>query len=97
MKKLIVILFLLLFLLVVTNPNQSDYNSWVSENLAEKLNYNSEGALGKALSPLSDVVVNSVTDRHNYFIFSIYETNLGSTEFTKTLGICKFFISLNSK
>ncbi len=97
MKKLVVILFLLLFLMVITNPGQADYNSWVNKNLADQMNYNSEGVLGKALSPLTDVVLNSVTDRHNYLIFSIYETNLGSTEITKTLGVCKFFISLNSK
>lgn len=95
MKKFLVIIAVLLLLLAFTNPNQSDYNQWVNNNLADKLNVNTDNTVGKALSSLSDKVIGSITQRHNYYLFSVYETNIGKLEVSKTLGICKFFIKLD--
>ncbi len=95
MKKLLFVIVLLLFVLVLTNPTQADYNSWVNEELAQQLDYNSEGAVGKAISPLTNMLVNSVTERHNYYIFSIYETEIANNEINKTIGILKMFVNLD--
>ncbi len=95
MKKLLFIIILLIFVLVLTNPTQADYNSWVNEKLAQKLEYNSKGTVGKVISPLTNMLVNSVTERHNYYIFSIYETEIANNEINKTVGILKMFVDLN--
>lgn len=94
MKKLLIGLVILIFALALTNPSQTDYNSWVNDKLADKLNYNSQSTLGKAVSKISGLVVEPVTERHNYVLFSIYETKVADTHFTKTLGIMKFFVDI---
>ncbi|WP_027628030.1 DUF4359 domain-containing protein [Ruminiclostridium cellobioparum] len=94
MKKFLAIIAILIFILALTNPSQADYNSWVNGRLADQLNYNSQGTLGKAISKISDLLAEPVTERHNYVLFSTYETKLANTQITKTLGILKFFINL---
>ncbi len=94
MKKLLVVIIILIFVLVLTNPSQADYNSWINGKLADQLNYDSQGTLGKAISKISDLLVEPVTERQNYVLFSIYETRIANTQVTKTLGILKFFIDL---
>ena len=94
LKKLLVVIIILIFVLVLTNPSQADYNSWINGKLADQLNYDSQGTLGKAISKISDLLVEPVTERQNYILFSIYETRVANTQVTKTLGILKFFIDL---
>ncbi len=94
MKKLLLVIILLIIVLLLTNPTQADYNSWVNEKLAQQLEYNSKGAIGKVISPLTNMLVNSVTERHNYYIFSIYETEIANNEINRTIGFFKMFVSL---
>jgi len=98
MKKVILVLILLIlfiFVLVLTNPTQEDYNSWVNEKVTQELKVESNGMVGKVTSKLTDLIVNSVSERHNYYIFSIYETNIADQKLSKTLGILKTFIKLD--
>ncbi len=94
MKKLLAVIIILIFVLILTNPSQADYNSWINDKLADQLNYDSQGTLGKAISKISDLLVEPVTERQNYVLFSVYETRIANTQVTKTLGILKFFIDL---
>ena len=94
MKKLLAVIIILIFVLILTNPSQADYNSWMNDKLADQLNYDSQGTLGKAISKISDLLVEPVTERQNYVLFSVYETRIANTQVTKTLGILKFFIDL---
>ncbi len=89
MKKLFFVLAVLVIVMAFTNPSQDDYNSWVNDKLAQKLNYNSEGTIGKAISPMTSFLLGAVSEKHNYVIFSIYETKA-----SKTLGIFKMFFDL---
>ncbi len=94
MKKILALIVLLLILLFVTNPNQSDYSSWVNNNFGDKFNYSTKDSVGKLITSISEKVINMNTKRQNFYLFSIYETKLGEVEISRTLGICKFFIKI---
>lgn len=93
MKKKIIlsILILLLFTAIITNPNKNDYVAWCKESSMNK----SEDILSYGLlSVFGNSIYTTTTKSSNYYLFSIYETNIVDNEI-KVLGIFNKFIPIS--
>lgn len=98
MKKTIkiAIVSLILFLTfgIFTNPSKEDFVEWGQSNMKN----NSKNLIEySAVSVLGKPYLTTKTKVNNYFIFSVFNTNLKSdTESVKTLGAFNKFFTLSS-
>lgn len=91
-KGFLIFSLIILLLLFITNPTMDDYSNYAQK---EVLN-NSSSNLEKGLAALLvDPLVKAAAYRDNYYIFSIYSSNLDSKN-EKILGIFKTFIKLEN-
>lgn len=90
MKKLIV-LFIVLALLFVTNPSKEEYVVWLKDKSTENA-----GAFEKGVvSVLGNLVYKETTTASNFFFFTIFKTKITKgTSFT-SIGILQNFIAFN--
>ncbi|MGB1032871.1 MAG: DUF4359 domain-containing protein [Flavobacteriales bacterium] len=99
MKKIILILAVFLIAaLAFTNPNEKDFGAFIKTELLSILGLTADSALvkqiaGDKLDQLSEGVASEFGERHNYFIFSVYEVDMGKEEMY-FLGIANQFIPL---
>ena len=101
--RTLLVLVLILVLLAVFNPDESDFKAFVRDHAGEMVGERvGGGALGDVLGGLggglaADAVMR-VTRRDNYYIFSTYTVNLdgpaGEAQEWKFLGIATQFIEL---
>jgi hypothetical protein len=84
-------IILILFLLVITNPTKSDYNSWLRERYISQTNNPIESGVVSLLGPS---LIDQATTSKNLVFISIYKTNLDNENET-FIGIMKNFISIN--
>lgn len=101
MKRAIPILIVLLAGLYFFNPTREDFKQFVEDRLEEKMQEEGiEGELGDLLSggasKLAAGVVDKMTERKDFLLFSIYEIPMSDEEY-KYLGIFKIFIPLQEK
>lgn len=88
MKKLIILL-IILGILVLSNPTMNDYTEWIKEKVNEQTQ--SQGVLVSFIAGLAATQVDKVTDRDNYWLFSVYTTHISNEPFI-VFGIAKLFI-----
>lgn len=97
MKKLVVVICIMfvVILMVMTNPNKSDYVNWIQESSIAQTN----NSLGKGLIALiGNPVFNSSTLSKNFVLFSIYKTSvIGDTGTTSVLAVANNFIPFTEK
>ena len=93
MKKKIIlsILILLLFTAITTNPNKPNYIAWCKEN---SMNESKDILSYGLLSVFGNSIYTTNTKSSNYYLFSIYETNISENKL-KVLGIFNKFIPIN--
>jgi len=100
MKVLVfaVVTFLVLGLLLVTNPRMEDYEQYLrQEILVESGKGDDVGkALGVLVSGVASSLMASATVRNDYVFWSTYETTLGNDR-VKVLGILRNFAVLKGK
>ncbi|WP_024613363.1 DUF4359 domain-containing protein [Clostridium sp. Ade.TY] len=93
-KILLLSIILLLFCSIFTNPTKKEFVEWSRNNM--KLNSKNIFEYS-AVSLLGEAALTTKTEVNNYFIFSIFETNLNSnSKSVKTLGLFNKFIPLTS-
>lgn len=82
---------LALLILALTNPTQEDFVAWVKAKAYEKTDNPGARFLTDLLaSPL----VAATTQRSNWLILSVYDTQLSPGKHKKTIGILRSFIPL---
>jgi WD40 repeat protein len=92
-----IIISALLGLLVYTNPSLEKYGDFVQQQVVRHSKTPQE-RIGASLftAPLIASGVMLVTERTNYFLFSLYETNLEEIGRLRALGILNHFIFLEA-
>lgn len=81
MRRFGLFLIVLIVVLVVFNPGMSEFKTFVREQAAERIQQEAgEGVLGRVLSgagsELAASGIERATERHNYFVFSLYDVDL---------------------
>ncbi len=98
MKKVLIALGIIAFLLVVTNPDHDDFGDWIQKRVEKEIQKEIGKDLGKD-NPFTDLIkgaagltkfISKAATRDNYYLFSVY--TLGKDKF---LGIGGQFVPLN--
>ncbi|HMA49203.1 MAG TPA: hypothetical protein VKP60_05580 [Magnetospirillaceae bacterium] len=79
-------------ILALTNPSQEDFVAWVKDKAHEKTGDNPGARFLTDL--LASPLVAATTQRSNWLICSIYDTQLSPGKHKRTLGVLRFFIPL---
>ena len=82
----------LLGVLVYTNPPPDKYKEFVQQRLIESAKTPEERLVATLFTPLMRWGINALTERKNYYLFSVYKTNLESAGCVKAIGILGNFI-----
>ncbi|MFD1738849.1 DUF4359 domain-containing protein [Bacillus salitolerans] len=81
-----------ILLMIILNPGQDKYVSWVADRLTEE-----KGVLVSiGVDYVAKPIISSSTTRKDYFFFTIYHTNILSDKDIITLGIMNQFIPIKS-
>ena len=82
----IIIIFLVLIILFLTNPATADYARWTTNKVK-----NAENPLSALFAgTIGETVIREATIRKNYLLFSVFEFDK-----KKTIGILTLFFPLN--
>ncbi|MDQ0483310.1 DUF4359 domain-containing protein [Guptibacillus hwajinpoensis] len=87
-NKFLIIIGLLSIVLFITNPNQEDYSNWVGDQM--KKNQNALIEIGVDLAVVPYVKEN--TTRDNWYLFSIYKTEIWDGNEVVAIGVFNQFI-----
>lgn len=82
----------LVIVLALTNPTQDDFVTWVKGKGYEKAGDNAGARLLTEL--LAAPLVAATTERTNFLICSLFDTQLKPGKHQRTLGVLRFFIPL---
>lgn len=99
MKKLILVLVVLLIgAMFWTNPGEKEFGAFIKTELLSRLGLTENSALvkqlaGEKLDQLTEGVAAEFGERHNYYLFSVFEVDMGKDELY-FLGIGNQFIPL---
>lgn len=95
MKKYIVIIILAiaLFVSAMTNPSKAQFVVWAKDQLVEQSN---NKYLKFGIELVGDQLISSVTTKHDYVFFSLYEVNVLDQEI-KVIGLFNQFIPISKK
>lgn len=89
-----IILVGIVLLFVVTNPSTDDYEAYLKQEMSNEAK--GEDDLSAALAGLFGGVAGSLlanaSTRKNYVLFSIYETDLGTSEYVALGVLGNFFV-----
>ena len=89
------VIAVVLVALLATNPSSDDYVAWLKEKIADSAATTGEQQIGKALLELfGGPLVSVATQRNNYFLFSIFVTQLDDQHRLTTVGLLKNFFPL---
>ncbi|WP_456277874.1 hypothetical protein [Bacillus sp. AK128] len=86
------ILGILILLLVILNPGQDRYVSWVADRLTEEKGILVNIGVDYVAKP---IIATSTTEK-DFFFFTVYHTNLLSDKDMITLGIMNQFVPIKS-
>ncbi|NJD08759.1 MAG: DUF4359 domain-containing protein [Methylococcaceae bacterium] len=93
----VLVVVCLVGLLAYTNPDMDRYQAYCSQEIQQEVGKKGSdpltGALGSLLGGFAGTVMASQTARHDYVIFSSYDTTLG-TEHFRAIGVLNNFIVL---
>lgn len=82
----------LILLMIMLNPGQDEYVSWVAEQLKKE-----KGVLFSiGVDYVAKPIISTSTTKRDYYIFTVYQTNLLSDKDFITLGIMNQFIPIKS-
>ena len=97
MKKLLIAItiFLILILLVVSNPSKEDFVAWVREEVAKDTKVDNKVFVDFGFDIFGDKKINSATTSSNFVLFSIYDVQISEQENIKVVAILNNFISLS--
>ncbi|KMM38239.1 DUF4359 domain-containing protein [Guptibacillus hwajinpoensis] len=87
-NKFLIIIGLLSIVLFITNPNQEDYSNWVGEQMKKDQNALIEIGVDLAVVPY----VKENTTRDNWYLFSIYKTEIWDGKEVVAIGAFNQFI-----
>lgn len=87
-----IIFMLVIIILFLTNPTKPEFTEWTTNKLMEQ----AQTDMVKGLTSLfGNALIDSVTVRHNYILFSVFDVNYDKQDM-KVLGISKIFIPLTN-
>lgn len=85
-RSLLIILFLIIAILFLTNPDTNDYAQWTTDKIK-----NTENPISSFLTgTIGESFIKESASRKNYYIFSVFEF-----DDKKTLGILNIFFPLD--
>ncbi|MDP4549872.1 DUF4359 domain-containing protein [Alkalihalobacillus macyae] len=87
-NKFLIIIGLLSIVLFITNPNQEDYSNWVGEQMKKDQNALIEIGVDLAVVPY----VKENTTRDNWYLFSIYKTEIWDGKEVVAIGAFNQFM-----
>ncbi len=91
MKKLLLLIVVLLAVAYFTNPTLEDYSDFIAEDFNEE---SDDSIFGEEVGNLvGNLIAENATDREDYYIFSIYESDL-MVEDVRYIGIFGMFFEL---
>ncbi|KNY29853.1 hypothetical protein [Pseudobacteroides cellulosolvens] len=92
MKKIIIAVLtcILLVAMFLTNPDKTDFNSWIVKKSLE--NRTSDVSMLYMFAPSSDFF-DSYSNRNNFYLFSTYTVNANNNVY-HYIGIFKLFLML---
>ncbi|MEH6939555.1 hypothetical protein V7056_17160 [Bacillus sp. JJ664] len=95
MKKyiFIIILAIVLFISAKTNPTKHQFVVWAKDKLVEESN---NKYLKFGIELVGDHLISSVTTKHDYVFFSLYEVKVLDQEI-KVIGVFDRFIPISKK
>jgi ABC-type phosphate/phosphonate transport system permease subunit len=70
---LMVIFIAATLILASTNPDEKDFNEQVIKNLQGSQKLNQDDTIGKLAIGVTSYAINLMTERKNYYIFSVFE------------------------
>jgi hypothetical protein len=86
------IVAVLVFLMVLLNPGQDQYVSWVADHLKEE-----KGILVSiGVDYVAKPIISTSTTKKDFFFFTVYHTNLLTDKDMITLGIMNQFVPIKS-
>lgn len=96
---LVIIAAVLVLTLVYTNPSQNDYDQFLKYQITKQVSKGSGDSLSSDLSGLftqllGSSVIDSVTHRQNFVIFSVYSTSGGNST-VRFIGIMGNFVPIS--
>lgn len=86
------IIGILVLLLVILNPSQDRYVAWVGDRLTEEKGILTNIGVDYVAKP----IINTSTTKKDFFLFTVYHTNLLSDKDMITLGIMNQFVPIKS-
>ena len=97
----LLLLLVLAALLFATNPGQSEYEDFLEEKIQSGIKQEVENDfLGGVLSLFSGSIakmITSVTEKQDYYLFSVYTTKIDDENSVTYLGILNHFFLLEKK
>lgn len=87
-NKFLIIFGLLATALFFTNPGQEDYSNWIGKQLKKDQNALIEIGVDLAIVPY----VENNTTRKNWYLFSVYQTQIWNGKKLVAIGAFKQFI-----
>lgn len=87
-NKFLIIIGLFSIVLFFTNPNQEDYNNWIGKQLKKDQNALIEIGVDLAVIPY----VKENTKRDNWYLFSVYTTEIWDGKEVVAIGAFNQFI-----
>jgi hypothetical protein len=81
--------------LVATNPSSDEYIAWLKDKISDSAATTTEQRIGKALLELfGGPIASATTQRNNYFLFSVFITQIDNQNRLTTIGLLRNFIPL---
>jgi hypothetical protein len=75
--------------LFITNPTQDDYISWLKRQVAASRSAGDQALFNFLGAP----IVNASTTWENYFLFSVFTTQVDATKRVRVIGLARYFFS----
>lgn len=103
MKKLLVFLILIATALLLTNPTEAEFRTYVQAYISTRVKAKPEetsllkSTLENFLVEVGGKLTIELTETHNYYLFTIYKVKLEKQEPYKFLGIGKNFLPLQTE
>ncbi len=85
----ILVIVVIIIILAITNPNMEDYKSYVRGQItqAAQKEIGADNPLSSLVGAVAGSMLDSITTRQNFIVFSVYESALGH----KHLKVLAFF------
>ena len=103
MKNLIILIIVVATGLFLTKPSDADFNAYAEQYIENRISKNKkntskiESVLSGIVAEIGGKLIAEVTQKKDYYLFTIYEVKLDKEEPYKFVGIAKNFLPLQAE